>query len=172
MSFPSLQSHLRILQRVSSGDTQAPEKMQHPSLWFVSMNGDLRGPVLCLIDQSCPTLCNPMDSSPPDSSVHGNSPGKNTGVGCHALLQEGGLKQNFWNWSSAAKSKMRACVLVTSVTSNSLRLYGLVPASLLCPWDSPGKNTGVGSHFLLQGIFPTQGSNPSILCLLHWQVCS
>ena len=30
----------------------------------------------------------------------------------------------------------------------------------LCPWDSPGKNTGVGSHALLQGIFPTQGSNP------------
>ena len=38
---------------------------------------------------------------------------------------------------------------------------------LLCPWDSPGKNTGVGCHFLLQGIFLTQGSN---LHLLHWQV--
>ena len=37
--------------------------------------------------QSCPTLCDPMDCSPPDSSVHGNSPGKDTGVGCHALLQ-------------------------------------------------------------------------------------
>ena len=35
-----------------------------------------------------------------------------------------------------------------------------------CPWDFPGKNTGVGCHFLLQGIFPTQGLN---LCLLHWQ---
>ena len=35
--------------------------------------------------------------------------------------------------------------------------------------DFPGKNTGVGCHFLLQEIFPTQGSNP---CLLHWQVCS
>ena len=39
----------------------------------------------------------------------------------------------------------------------------------LCPWDYPGKNTRVGCHFLLQGIFPTQGSNPS---LLHWQVDS
>ena len=29
-----------------------------------------------------------------------------------------------------------------------------------CPWDSPGKNTGVGCHFLLQGVFPSQGSNP------------
>ena len=36
------------------------------------------------------------------------------------------------------------------------------PTRLLCPWDSPGKNTGVGCHFLLQGIFPTQGSNPGI----------
>ena len=34
------------------------------------------------------------------------------------------------------------------------------PARLLCPWDSPGKNTGVGCHSCLQGIFPTQGSNP------------
>ena len=36
-------------------------------------------------------------------------------------------------------------------------------ARLLCPWDSPGKSSGVGCHFLLQGIFPTQGSNPSLL---------
>ena len=43
--------------------------------------------VLCLVAQSCPTLCNPMACSPPDSSVHGNSPSKNTEVGCHALLQ-------------------------------------------------------------------------------------
>ena len=35
--------------------------------------------------------------------------------------------------------------------------------SLLCPWDSPGKNTGVGCYALLQGFFPTQGSNPSLL---------
>ena len=37
--------------------------------------------------QSCPILCDLMDYSPPDFSVHGDSPGKNTGVGCHALLQ-------------------------------------------------------------------------------------
>ena len=43
--------------------------------------------IVCLVTQSCPTLCNPMDCSPPGSSVHGDSPGKNTGVGCHALLQ-------------------------------------------------------------------------------------
>ena len=42
---------------------------------------------LCLVTQLCPTLCNPADCSPPGSSVHGDSPGKNTVVGCHALLQ-------------------------------------------------------------------------------------
>ena len=55
--------------------------------------------------QLCPTLCDPMDCSPPGSSVHGDSPEKNTGVGCPALLQ---------------------------------------------------------------GIFPTPGLNPHLLCLLHW----
>ena len=40
-----------------------------------------------LVSQLCLTVCYPMDGSPPGSSVHGDSPGKNTGVGCHALLQ-------------------------------------------------------------------------------------
>ena len=52
---------------------------------------------------------------------------------------------------------------VTSVLSDSVRPQGLQPAKLLCPWDSPGKKTGVNSHCLLQGIFPTQGSNPDLL---------
>ena len=52
------------------------------------------------------------------------------------------------------------------VVSDPLWPHGLWPSRLLCPWDSPGKNTGVGCHFLLQGIFQTQGLNP---CLLHWQ---
>ena len=42
---------------------------------------------MCLVAPSCPTLCDPMDSNLPGSSVHGDSPGQNTGVGCHALLQ-------------------------------------------------------------------------------------
>ena len=48
---------------------------------------------------------------------------------------------------------------VASLMSNSLWPQGLWPTRLLHPWDSPGKNTGVGCHSLLQGIFPTQGSN-------------
>ena len=46
------------------------------------------------------------------------------------------------------------------------------PPRLLCPWDSPGKNTEVRCHALLQGIFLTQGSNPCLLRLLHWEVSS
>ena len=42
---------------------------------------------LSLVAQLCPTLCNPVDCSPRGSSVYGDSPGKNTGVGCHTLLQ-------------------------------------------------------------------------------------
>ena len=61
-----------------------------------------------------------------------------------------------------------------SVVSDSLRPYGLWPARLPCPWDFPGKNTGVGCRFLLQGIFLTQGSNQDLThyrqtleCLSH-----
>ena len=49
---------------------------------------------------------------------------------------------------------------VASVVSDSLKPYGLHPARLFYPWDSPGKNTGVGSHSLLYGIFPTPGIKP------------
>ena len=47
--------------------------------------------------------------------------------------------------------------------SNCLRPHGLWPVRLLCPWNSPGKNTGVDCYFLLQGIFLTQGLNPGLL---------
>ena len=59
---------------------------------------------------------------------------------------------------------VRACSVCLTLSPR-----GLQPARLLCPRDSPGKNTGVGCHFLLRGTFPTQGWNP---CLLHWQVDS
>ena len=49
-----------------------------------------------------------------------------------------------------------------SVMSGSLQLHGLWPTRLLCPWDFPGKNTGVGCHFLFQGIFLTQRFNPAL----------
>ena len=59
---------------------------------------------------------------------------------------------------TAHESEIESC----SLLPESLQPYGLQPANLLCPWSSPGKNTGVGCHFLLQGIFPTQGLNQGL----------
>ena len=56
---------------------------------------------------------------------------------------------------------------VASVVSDSLQPYGLWPARHLHPWDFPGKNTAVSHHALLQGTFPTLGSNPRLLLLLR-----
>ena len=57
---------------------------------------------------------------------------------------------NAWKWSH-------------SVASDSLQPHGLLPIRLLQPWDFPGKSTGVGCHFLLQGISLTRGLNPGLL---------
>ena len=67
-------------------------------------------------------------------------------------------------------SALCACVLSCFSHAQFLVTLCRVSARLLCPWDSPGKNTEVGCHALLQGIFPTQESNLSLLYLLHWQV--
>ena len=57
-------------------------------------------------------------------------------------------------------------VLVTKLCPTLLRPHGLHPSRILCLLDLPDKNIRVGGHFLLQGIFPTQGSNSRLLC---WQ---
>ena len=87
--------------------------------------------------QSCPTLCDPIDSSPLGSPVPG-------------ILQARILE---WVAISEVKSLSRVRLFVTPWTAAH---------RLLCPWDFPGKDTGVGCHFLLQGIFPTQGSNSGL----------
>ena len=61
-------------------------------------------------------------------------------------------------------------VCMCLVVSDSATMDRII--RLLCPWGSPGKNTGAGCHFLLQGIFLTQGWNPHLLCLLNQQVDS
>ena len=64
----------------------------------------------------------------------------------------------------------RACILNCF---SCVQLFAtLWTARFLCLWDSPGKNTGMGCHFLLQGIFQTQGLNSCLLRLLHWQADS
>ena len=76
----------------------------------------------------------------------------------------------FLAYSKVIQFYICAYLLVShSIVSSSLQHHGLQPARLLCPRDFAGKNTGVGCHFLLQGIFPIQGSNPHFL---HWQVDS
>ena len=54
----------------------------------------------------------------------------------------------------------------------TLRPYRLQATRLFCPWDSPGKNTGVGCHALLQGTILAQRLNPHLLGVLYWQVDS
>ena len=85
--------------------------------------------------------------------------------GWHAILKT-------WLHETAYWLMLGMCVQaywVTSVMSNFLGPFALLPTRLLCPWDSLGKNTAVGCHALLQGIFLTQGSNLHLSCLLHCQ---
>ena len=63
---------------------------------------------------------------------------------------------------SHAPIDCRFC-LVSRLCPTVLQPYGLQPTRFFCPWNFPGKNTGVGYHFLLQGIFPTQELNPGLL---------
>ena len=63
-------------------------------------------------------------------------------------------------WTQLGTEK---CCLVAKPCLTLLRPYGLQPASLPCPWDFPGKNTGVGCQALLHRIFLTQRSNPGFL---------
>ena len=88
---------------------------------------------------------------------------------CHDIHQ---TRENTLCYRDPRVDSSCTCMLSRSVMSDSLRLHGLQPARHLCPRNFPGKNTGVGCYFLLQGIFLTQGSNTHLLCLLHWQVNS
>ena len=74
---------------------------------------------------------------------------------------------NFSRFTSSCSlvDLVRSIVVVfsCSVMSDSAAPWTFGAARLLCPWDFLGKNTGVGCHFLLQGIFQIQGSNPHLL---------
>ena len=105
-----------------------------------------------------------MDCSPSGPSVHGDFLGNNTGVDCHALLQgifsTQGLNpcllwflhctQIHWATGEALHLACCCCCCVASVVSDSVRPHRREPTRLHHPWDSPGKNTGAGCHFLLQ----------------------
>ena len=84
-----------------------------------------------------------------------DSPGKNTGVGCHFLLQW--HESEKWKWSR-------------SVVSDSVKPHRWQPIRLPCPWDSPGKNTGVGCHCLLRILLITPSKNQFSLILIVTKV--
>ena len=84
--------------------------------------------------QSCPTLCDPRDGSPPGSPVPGILQARTLEwVAIPFPMRE----SEKWNWSR-------------SVVSNPQQHHGLQPSRLLHPWDFPGKSTGVGCHCLLR----------------------
>ena len=138
-----------------------------------------------LVPQVYLTLCDPVDWSLPGSSVNGilqarilewvamcsstgsSRPRDGTHVSCIA-----GRFFTIWSTMCVAHmflptplsgiiSSFIVCVFSCLVMSNFLQTHELWPPRLLCPWDSPGKNTGVDYHFLLQGICATQGLNLS-----------
>ena len=87
------------------------------------------------------------------------------------LLAVNACQWFFKSWTSLDKKYLLwhfvCCCLVSKSCLIPLWPHGLQPTRLLCPRNFPGKNTGVGPHFLLQGILPTPGLNLFLLC---WQV--
>ena len=107
-----------------------------------------------------------------------DSPGKNTGVGCHFLLQcmkvksESEVAQSCPTLrdpmdcslpGSSVHGISQARILESESESHSVVYDSLRPHGLYSPYNSPGQNTGVGCHFLLQGIFLTQRLNLGLL---------
>ena len=135
-----------------------------------------RGVVAVLVIKLCLTLAIPWTIAH-QAPLHGiskarirqptrlphpwDSPGKNTGVGCHFLLQCMKVKSESekWKWSR-------------SVVSNPQRTHGLEPTRLLRPWDFPGKSTGVGCHCLLQFSISGILKNTQINCPFMKEVCA
>ena len=75
-------------------------------------------------------------------------------------------------YSYASLVPLSLCVCVSVLSHVRLFATPWTVVHHVPPWDFPGKHTEAGCYFLLQGIFPTQGWNPSLLCLLHWPVGS
>ena len=151
-----------------------------------------------LLTQWCPTLCDPMDCRPPGSSVHGDSPGKNTGVGSLSLHQgifptQGSnpslphLRTDSLYHLSQGKPKnphlynqfyyrysFSYCFLLQFISINCIfivyeyivqychRILNVVPMPYSRAFLFIHSVSYVGCYFLLQRIFPTQGSNPGL----------
>ena len=138
---------------------------------------------VCVRDESLKprlTTCDPIGCSPPGSPVDGHSPGKSPAVGGLPCPPAGNLpdpeiEPTFLSLLHGQVGSLPPAPPGKPCPSwvQSLSCLGLfatpgtVAARLLCPWDSPGKTTRVGSLSLLQGIFLTREPNPRLLYLLH-----
>ena len=147
----------------------------------------------CVFRQ-CPTL---TTTWPVGSSVHGILQDKNTGVVCHFLLPEifptqgsnlGLLyfRQTLYqlshlgnpiegasvNYSQDSENKTWLVCMLSHFSPVQLQPYGPQPTMLLCLWDSPGKNTGVGCHASFRGSSWPRNQTRVSLHLLHWQESS
>ena len=108
------------------------------------------------------TLCKPMNRSTPGLPVHHQLP---EFTQTHALRVSDAIQPSHPLSSPSPPAFIRTPVprhwekRILKIFSQGLFPWRWQPTRLTCPSDSPGKNTGVGCHFLLQRIFPTQGSN-------------
>ena len=112
-----------------------------------------------MITQSCPTLCNPC------SSVRGILQAR-TLEWVAISFSRGSSRLRDWTWVACIAGRFFTDSLLSEPSGNqsesespSVVSDSLPPYGLYSPWNSPGQTTGVGGLFLLQGIFPTQGSN-------------
>ena len=100
------------------------------------------------VTQSCPTLCDPVDCSPPGTSVHRDSPGKNTGVGCHDFLQKIFLL-GFPNPGIKTRSPALQADSLLSESWEKPNNTGVGSLSLLLGWLLPNPEIELGSPALL-----------------------
>ena len=117
---------------------------------------------MCSVAQSCPTLCDTTDCPPPGSSFHGDSPGKNTGVGCHDLLQ--GIFP-----TQRSNPGLLHCRQILYQLSHQ----GMTPWTVACQFPlfmgSSRQEYWSVLPFSTPGDLPDPGIEPNLLCLLHWK---
>ena len=112
-----------------------------------------------LVLQSCPTLCDPMDCSPPGSSVHGVLQARMLELGRPRWMEWRGR----WERGSGWGTHVNPWLIHLNVWQKPLQYYKVISLQLIKIMKKKKKNTGVASHSLLQGIFPPQGSNQGLL---------
>ena len=113
----------------------------------------------CSVTQSCLPLCDSVDCSAPDSSVHGISQPRTVewvatsfSMGSFWLRDQTCIFciSRCFTTEPPRKANLCCCCCIASVVSDSVWPHRQQPTRFLCPWDTLGKNTGVGCHFLLQ----------------------